>query len=179
MKDYFSETFMPYQGKIIGLLLSILAIGSMLMFAFVPDLIELETTSIPQKLEWSGWLLAFSLILMAYSKERIEDERVLQIRNVALRLTIFSATLACCVLGVQNIFQADTVLFVPVVVVSSLHTIYLLFFHLGLWTDHPDFYLMGEQDPGDDPNSNSGYLLGMLIVAIGTGIMYYLSSFIA
>ena len=119
MKDYFSETFMPYQGKILGLLLSILAIGSMLIFAFVPDLIEWGTTSLPQKIEWAGWLLAFSLILMTYSKERIEDERVLKIRNVAIRQTIFSVTLACCVLGVQNIFQANAVLFMPVVMVSS------------------------------------------------------------
>ncbi|MEL6133401.1 MAG: hypothetical protein AAFR59_08575 [Bacteroidota bacterium] len=174
MKDYFTESFLPHQGKAAGMIFLTVAIVSMIVCTYMPDWIGGADISFTQKMEWCGWAVAFALIMITYSKEKIEDERVMQIRYVALRLTLLLATVSCCALGIRNVFQADSFLFMPVVVVGALHAIYLLLFYMGLWTDHPDFYPLGEKQVGDVPQGR-GFLWGILMVSIGLAVIYFFS----
>ncbi len=128
------------------------------------------------------WVILMGLYMMAFSKERNDDERVQAVRGFAMRVA-FTMSMASMLsiaitawVAVDMQFDASSLLIIPTFCLLMYHII----FHLGIYFDgvfkysnHPDIAL-------PKPNKQKGwqYILYFSIIAILLGLMAY-KTFIA
>lgn len=155
-----------YKYKIFALI--ILLLGSMLILfdSLGFEIVFIESQSHNHGSRLYYYLIILGLYGMAYSKEKVEDERVKDIRNKAIKLSfgsllmlMFSFTIASGSSFHQEGEMLTLAQGLTIILISGL-SIYHIYFHLSLYRD-PD-WAYGEES--SDKRVMRNKLLGILFI---------------
>jgi len=166
------KTFTPfplanYWTKVLGLVLFSLAALLGLLLYIVPPATTLLDYPFEQQLETIGWTLGLGMFFIAISKEKIDDERVAQIRATSYRITFSILSLSVFFWGARNIRELGSTTFDPLLLFISYLGTYLLVFYLGILRDPKGYY--GAQD--GDQNWKNDRWVRILTLVVGLCIV--------
>jgi hypothetical protein len=126
-----------YKAKIAGIILSATALILMILENISPFII-IKSLNVAQHLQLSLLLTLFGLFIIAFSKEKIDDDRVKVIRGKVFQFgfgIVISLLIALSFVGIVNsnvILSLSTDL--PLIILIGL-SLYLLLFNIGLYFD--------------------------------------------
>lgn len=170
-----------YGFKVAGMILAAIATLALIINHFL-NLQVVPEFDTEQHTFMYWWLTLFGLYIMAFSKEKHDDERVQAVRAFAMRIA-FTLAMASMIsialtawLAKDMTFNAGNLLIIPTFCLLLYHIV----FHLGIYFDgvfrfsnHHDYAL-----PKGKKNKGIQYIVYFLIIAILLGMMAY-EAFIA
>ena len=136
-------------------LFSLAALLGFLVY-IVPATTTLLSYPFDQQVEAIGWVLGLGMFFIAISKEKLDDERVAQIRAASYRITFSILSLSVFFWGARNIRELG----------SYLGT-YLLVFYLGILRAPKVYY--GTQD--GDQNWKNDRWVRILALVVGLSMV--------
>lgn len=134
-----------YKAKIVGIILSIFSVILMVLEK-INQFIVLKNLDPSQHLQLLFLLLLAGLFIIAFSKEKIDDDRINLIRGKAFQigfgmiLAISISFSVVCVLSPTMAFNTAHAL--PLIILISL-SIYLIVFNVGIYLDLQSMYNNG------------------------------------
>ena len=163
------KTFTPfplanYWTKVLGLVLFSLAALLGLLLYIVPATTTLLSYPFDQQVEAVGWILGLGMFFIAISKEKLDDERVAQIRAASYRITFSILSLSVFFWGARNIRELGSITFDPLLLFISYLGTYLLVFYLGILRDPKEYY--GAQDGAQNWKNDRWVRILALVVGL-------------
>ncbi len=119
-------------------------------------------------------LIALGLSFITFSKEKQDDERVITIRYAAYRITLSIFSISLISFASVDVFGQVSVALDAGILVCLLLALYIVVFHVGLYSDAPSFY--ANNSARDNFRSYRQQILLYLVpvtllVLVGLGLM--------
>ncbi|MEL6133400.1 MAG: hypothetical protein AAFR59_08570 [Bacteroidota bacterium] len=163
MKTFTPFPLVSYPWKILGFFLFLISSLLTLLLYFSPSAQAWLSYPVDQQLEAVGWGIGLGMFAMASSKEKIDDERIAQVRSASYRMTFAIFSLSVFYWGAQNIREQGSTNFDPLLLFVSYLGTYLLVYYIGLLRDPVGYY--GTQDGGE--NWRNDRWVRILALALG------------
>ncbi|MFC5272115.1 hypothetical protein [Adhaeribacter terreus] len=115
---------------------AIITLAGFLLFCwlkFTGQVLPVEAFNYDSQVQGSLWIFALGLFLMAFSKEKIDDERVQQIRAVAMRLGFQLLATMLIIINMSGIKKGIFEVPFTLELLIGCLLAYLLFFHASLY----------------------------------------------
>jgi len=140
MNNFTPFPLASYWSKKAGAILVLIA----LLFLLLVTLFKGMQTLIPldqrHLLEIGGWALAFGLVGIVTSKERIDDERVQKIRASAYRMSFTLIFIVLATFGGSNMVEPGKISIDPLAAILFIALTYDIIFYIGLYSGSGLYY---------------------------------------